>query len=197
MPKVVDHEQRRRDFINAACETIREKGLAKTTVRAVARRAGFTTGALVHYFGDKDELIRQALSKFGSEVRANMESAQAVNSGRAALERLILEALPTDRKSAGRWRVWLAMWYRSESSLAMRREEKARYREWLGRIQTALGQSVSMDELPDTLDLEQEARTIVALVDGIGVQYLMSNGRTSRSSMTRLASTYLDRLYSR
>ena len=46
MPKVVDHDARRRDFIKAAYETITENGLANTTVRAVARKAGYTTGAL-------------------------------------------------------------------------------------------------------------------------------------------------------
>jgi AcrR family transcriptional regulator len=62
VPTVVDHDARRRDFIKAAYETITECGLANTTVRAVARKAGYTTGALVHYFGDKEELIRLALA---------------------------------------------------------------------------------------------------------------------------------------
>ncbi|MEQ8860847.1 MAG: TetR family transcriptional regulator C-terminal domain-containing protein [Pseudomonadales bacterium] len=197
MPKVVDHEQRRRDFVDAAYETILEKGLAGTTVRAVAKKAGYTTGALVHYFGDKDELIKQALTRFGDEVRANMESAQSEKSGRSALLQLMLEALPSNRGAGDRWRVWLAMWYRSESSQEMRREERARYREWLGRIEVVLEQSVDCGELPDTLNLTEEARTIVAMIDGIGVQYLMSNGRVPARTLTAMVNGYLERLYRR
>ena len=75
MPKVVDHDARRRDFVKAAYETITENGLANTTVRAVARKAGYTTGALVHYFGDKNELIRLALDYSGEVVRDRMVAA--------------------------------------------------------------------------------------------------------------------------
>jgi AcrR family transcriptional regulator len=195
MPKVVDHEKRRQDFIAAAYETILEKGLAKTTVRAVAEKAGYTTGALVHYFGDKDELIKQALSRFGDEVRSNMHSVQSAYTGRAALERLFLEALPTDAESAERWRVWLSMWHRSESSEVMRREERARYREWLGRIEAVLAQSVAAGELSANVDLEQEARAIVAMIDGTGVQYLMAGAKASRAQMVALVETYVERLY--
>ena len=74
MPKVVDHDERRQDFIKAAYKTILESGLANTTVRAVAKKAGYTTGALVHYFGDKDELIRLALDYSGEQVRARMQT---------------------------------------------------------------------------------------------------------------------------
>ena len=93
MPKIVDHESRRRDFIEAAYQSLLEEGLAKTTIRGVARRAGYTSGALVHYFSDKDELIRQALEENGKvapwldpvrlgrldqavEIRAGTRSAQ-------------------------------------------------------------------------------------------------------------------------
>ena len=77
MPKIVDHEARRRDFIAAAYQTIMEEGLANTTVRGVAKKAGYTTGALVHYFADKEELIREALDYFGREVRDRMQSGTA------------------------------------------------------------------------------------------------------------------------
>ncbi|NJN52912.1 MAG: TetR/AcrR family transcriptional regulator [Gammaproteobacteria bacterium] len=67
MPKIVDHDARRRDFIAAAYATIMEQGLANTNLRAVAKKAGYTTGALVHYFADKEELIREALDYFGTK----------------------------------------------------------------------------------------------------------------------------------
>lgn len=196
MPKVVDHAARRRDFIDAAYRTILEDGLARTTVRAVAERAGYTTGALVHYFADKDELIRHVLEENGKAVRERMVKARRANHGRLALREVLLEALPTDKASGSSWRIWLALWYHSEESEAMRKEERRRYREWLGRISEILEESVALGELSAEVDVQSEARLLVAMADGLGVQYLMSNGRMSASRIAALIDCQLDRLYS-
>lgn len=195
MPKVVDHEARRRDFIEAAYQTILQEGLAKTTVRAVAKRAGYTTGALVHYFADKDELIREVLEANGIVVRERMEQAQAAHQGRAALREVLAEALPTNQRKGSSWRIWLAMWYHSEESESMRNEERKRYREWVGRIQSILEQAVALQELPRGTDTRAEAKLLVALIDGIGVQYLLANGRLPAKQITHMLDTYLERLF--
>jgi AcrR family transcriptional regulator len=118
LPKIVDHDARRRDFIEAAYETILEEGLAGTTIRAVAKRAGYTTGALVHYFADKEELIRHVLEENGKAVRERMLKAEQTLRGRPALRQVLLEALPTDKRSGSSWKIWLALWYRNERPLA-------------------------------------------------------------------------------
>lgn len=195
MPRIVDHASRRLDFIRAACDTLLEQGYANTTVRAVAKRAGFTTGALVHYFGDKDELIRQALDHFGTEQRERMVRLERELRGRAALRAVVADALPTDLASQRPWRIWLALWYHSEESDQMRAEQKRRYREWLGRVSRMLEQSKEMGELPAALDVRTEARALVAFVDGLGVQFLMAKGRLPGSRILAMLDSYLDRLY--
>lgn len=195
MPKVVDHEARRQDFIDAAYQSILEDGLANTTIRGVAKRAGYTTGALVHYFKDKEELIRQALDANGNLVRNKMVEARQKLRGREALRTVLLEALPSNRKSASRWRIWLALWYHSESSSDMRKEERKRYKEWIGRISELLQESVELSELPEHINVENETKALVALADGMGVQYLMANGRLSVKQIIEIVDTYLERLY--
>lgn len=195
MPKLVDHEARRRDFIEAAYATIVEQGFANTTIRTVARKAGFTTGALVHYFKDKDELIREALNYFGADLRGRMIEAHREHPGRAGLRATLIEGLPTTRRAAMSWRVWLALWYHSEANDEMRREQRRRYREWFGRLRELLEESVRLGELPAGLDLDGEARSIVALMDGLGVQYLMSSGRMSKRRLQQMVENYLSRLY--
>ncbi|MGD8417558.1 MAG: TetR/AcrR family transcriptional regulator [Pseudomonadales bacterium] len=195
MPRIVDHDARRRDFIQAAYETIIEEGFDKTTVRGVAKKAGYTTGALVHYFKDKDELIRAALNHFGEEVRERMAHAHEARSGRAALRATLIEVLPTNRRAAMSWRVWLALWYHSEADADMRDEQRRRYREWFGRVREMLEESRATGELGQDLDTTSEARGVVAFVDGLGVQYLMSNGRLSKRWLVGMIDSYLARLY--
>jgi AcrR family transcriptional regulator len=195
VPKVVDHEARRLDFIEAAYATIIEEGLANTTIRAVARKAGYTTGALVHYFGDKDELIRLTLLHFGKEVRTRMVSAEEAGRGRAALRAVLVEALPTDRRKASSWRVWMALWYHSEQSTPMRNEERRRYREWIGRITRLLQEAIDDGELTSSVDIDIEARSLVGLLDGLAVQYLMSSGRIGAGKLIQVVDNHLDRLF--
>jgi len=195
VPKVVDHDARRRDFIKAAYQTITENGLANTTVRAVARKAGYTTGALVHYFGDKNELIRLALDYSGEVVRDRMVAVHQRQRGRNALREIIVEALPLDKQRDANWRVWLALWYHSEDNEDMRAEEKRRYREWTGRLARALDESVRDGEIAKSTDVKLEVQALVAFIDGLGVQHLMSSRGMSAKRLTKLLDRYLDRLY--
>ena len=52
-----DHEAKRRELLRAATSVIAEEGLANTSLRKVAQRAGCTTGAVTYYFADKEELV--------------------------------------------------------------------------------------------------------------------------------------------
>jgi AcrR family transcriptional regulator len=115
--KTVDHDARRRDFIRAAYETITENGLENTTVRAVARKAGYTTGAWLHYVTNKQELIQLALDYSGEVVRSRMLAANQQQRGREALRAILLEALPLHRRRTANWRVGLALWYQAENGI--------------------------------------------------------------------------------
>ena len=81
MPKQVDHDKRRLAFAAAAYRVIARRGLAGATVREIAKEAGFTTGALVHYFPSKDEILIRA-SEYGALiVRKRMEKHAQTRTG--------------------------------------------------------------------------------------------------------------------
>ena len=60
MAKRADHNERRDIFAAAALRVIMRAGVAGLTVREVAKEAGFTTGALTHYFTSKDHVLIEA-----------------------------------------------------------------------------------------------------------------------------------------
>ena len=57
MPRVVDVEQRRAELTDATARLIAKSGIGAATMRDVAAEAGWTTGALTHYFTDKRDLL--------------------------------------------------------------------------------------------------------------------------------------------
>src|SRR2546430_16903366 len=51
-------EQSRALILNTALDLLQEHGYEKTTMRAIAKRAGVSLGNAYHYFGSKEHLIQ-------------------------------------------------------------------------------------------------------------------------------------------
>jgi AcrR family transcriptional regulator len=60
MPKIVDHDQYRKDLIHKAFDLFAEKGYA-ITMRQIAQELGVSTGTLYHYFPSKEALFEQVV----------------------------------------------------------------------------------------------------------------------------------------
>ncbi len=57
-------------IVEAATEMVIEKGYAKTTMRAIAERAGVSLGSAYYYFGGKEELIQGIYDRIANETIA-------------------------------------------------------------------------------------------------------------------------------
>ncbi|MGW4243435.1 TetR/AcrR family transcriptional regulator [Nocardia sp. NPDC004722] len=57
MPRLVDHEQRRREITTAARKVIASGGLDAATFQSVAAEAGISVRLIQYYFGTKRELM--------------------------------------------------------------------------------------------------------------------------------------------
>lgn len=194
MPKQVDHDKRRLAFAAAAYRVIARRGLAGATVREIAKEAGFTTGALVHYFPSKDEILIRA-SEYGALiVRKRMEKHAQTRTGLEALRHVLFESLPLTAEMRGNWNVWLGFWDRSTHSAAIHKLTRERYAEWIGRIAGLIDQAKSIGELPAELDAEVAAQAIVALVDGIGVRVLLTGISITQARQKQMVDACLNLL---
>jgi AcrR family transcriptional regulator len=59
--QVENTARRRRQFIEAAIDSIVERGMSSTTLATVAAGAGLSQGAAVFYFKSKDNLLLETL----------------------------------------------------------------------------------------------------------------------------------------
>ncbi len=184
VPKVVNHEERRAQIVSATWEAIAAAGLDGATMRAIADRAGCTTGRLTHYFSGREEILTLALRRVHEDAAARMIRAAAGRSGSAALRAVLLEALPLDDDRRREWRVWLAFWARATVDEQLRAENEQRYGEWRGMVDRLL-----RDAVPDLTAAERAARVgeLVVLVDGIGVQETLApaSDRAERAAAVR------------
>lgn len=59
MPKIVDHDQYRKELLSQCLDVIAEKGYAAITMRQIAQGLNVSTGTLYHYFPSKESLFEQ------------------------------------------------------------------------------------------------------------------------------------------
>ena len=71
MPKIVDHDERRRMIAAAVTDIAATDGLGDVSFRTVAERAGVSVSLVQHYFGDKANLLQTTL-QIQSENRGRL-----------------------------------------------------------------------------------------------------------------------------
>jgi len=196
MPRSHDPAGRRAEFAEAACEMVAHQGLKSATVRAVALRAGASTGRLVHYFRSKDELLLAALRHAAAKVSMRMAGQLEKFSGLAALRAICLEALPLNGERRREWRVWLAFWGRAATEAALAAEHERRNATWHALVLRILHDAHARGELGAevTEDLDFEAEQILAFIDGLGVQALFAAGGLSEARLRQHVDALIARL---
>lgn len=70
MPKIVDHEQYRKELLSKSFHLFAQKGYGAITMRQLAEGLGVSTGTLYHYFPSKQVIFEQMmLERIDSSMR--------------------------------------------------------------------------------------------------------------------------------
>ena len=194
MARTVDHDERREIFAAAALRVIMREGIAGLTVREVAREAGFTTGALTHYFHSKDQLLIEASEHSATLVRDRMERAEKTRPTLEAIRKVVALALPLTPERRGYWRIWVGYWERSSYDDEVSRVMRLRYDEWRGRLERLLARAQAEGDVAPHVDPREAAESLVALVDGIGVQVLLGVSRIPPARQRAMFDLWLETL---
>lgn len=72
-PRRYDPDRRDR-IIDAALAVIAEGGVAGTSHRRIAERAGVPLGSMTYHFASMDELLREAFTRFATRLSARFEA---------------------------------------------------------------------------------------------------------------------------
>ncbi|MEU8889460.1 TetR/AcrR family transcriptional regulator [Streptomyces sp. NPDC048442] len=96
MPKVVDHEDRKRRLAEAVWALTLQDGLEGVTLRKVAAEAGVSMGQVQHYHASREELVRDAVRRAVAALNARIEAsikAVAEEDGPPGAEVMLRECL--------------------------------------------------------------------------------------------------------
>ncbi len=167
MPKLVDYDERRSELARAAANLIARAGIGAATMRDVAAEAGWTTGALTHYFADKRELL---LCTFQASLEGR-RAARAAGGPTDPVARLIASlegALPSDDDRRRHWMVTIAFCAQAAGDPDLAAAQRDAYREFRAHLGGLVRQcGFAEDDGAETL-----AERLIAAADGIAVQAL-------------------------
>ena len=169
MPKVVHHEQRRREIAEAVWRVIRRNGVEGASVRTVAQEAGWSAGALRHYFGTQSELLDFAIELAAERVRQRIGALELADDPRRAVEQLLCELLPLDDERRAENEVWLAFTARALIDPQLR----VRYAEIDEALRAACRRAVELLGLPAGRQRTLEAERLHAVLDGLALHGAM------------------------
>ena len=195
MPKVVDHEARRAELAEAVWRLASREGLEALTVRRVAAEAGCSTGALVHYFRDKEDLLVFALHTVADRAGRRIAKAAERTTDPLELTRATLaEMLPLDSDRRAEVRVWFAFLGLALTRPTLARAQRDAYRTCRGLIADTLARAEAEGRVLPGLDCEREATALVALVDGLAVQAAFEPRHLGAERLMQIVDARLARL---
>jgi AcrR family transcriptional regulator len=87
MPKIVDHEQYRKELLHKCFDLFADKGYASITMRQIAQGLGVSTGTLYHYFPSKESLFEQLVDEISQRDLVQFE--QEIEQKQSLEERIV------------------------------------------------------------------------------------------------------------
>ena len=184
---------RRLEVTEAAWRVIIREGLDRTSMRAIAKELGSSTGVVTHYFRDKDELMLFALERVFENLLEDMKSAVKDRQGIERLEQMLLAALPSENSGVPGWRVWVAFLGYAIGREKLIQEHQKRYDYLRQIIHQELADLQAAKLIRVDIDPTFETNALIALVDGIGVGIVI-NAKFNREQQKYLVQRHIKSL---
>ncbi len=195
---MVDTEARREELAEALWRVIRREGLERASVRNVAREAGWSMGALRHYFSTQNELLAFAMRLIIERARGRIEALDLSACGpRLAVEAVLSEVLPLEAGRRIEAEVWLALTGRALLDPSLRSLRDESYDLLQGLCQRLVSMLIESGLASPELNVDLEAERLYALVDGLALHAVVRPERAPAVLVTKVLARHLDDLCNR
>ncbi|MCT2535423.1 TetR/AcrR family transcriptional regulator [Aquibacillus koreensis] len=192
MPKIVDHEKRKKQIAEATWQVILHKGMEGATVRNIAKEAGLSLGALRHYFSTQDELLVYAMKlvKENAMIRVN----EIIKRDLPAKEKVIqvlLEIVPINKETMAEMEVWFAFTFYARHKEDVFGVEGDGIFKGVQNVIRYLDQSGMLRE---GLNKDIESEKLYAIVDGIALHAMLEPHRVNKDRIIQTLRNHIDSL---
>jgi AcrR family transcriptional regulator len=191
VPRLVDHAERRLAIVGAAWRLIAARGIDSTNMRDLAREAGYTNGALSHYFSGKNEILRAAFEHVFNATNARIERSVGQRRGLAALRRLCREVMPQTEETLLEARIAVSLWQRALNDQYMASVNAKALDTWRAQLIEYLRQAREDGEIGD-VDETLYANLLMTSMVGMQVTGVLDAESSSAAAQEAMIEQIID-----
>jgi AcrR family transcriptional regulator len=155
-------------ILDAALQTLKEQGFARTSARAIARAGEFNQALIFYHFGSVNELLLAALDRIGEErlarYRAAVEEAKTFEELVAVAARIYREDL-----EQGHMTVVAEMIAGSVADPELRPEMMTRTQVWVDFVEEVAARALAGSPFAGMLHARDVAFALVAFYCGVNI----------------------------
>ncbi len=161
---------RRRELIEAAYETLKERGIQGTTVARIAERVGMTPGVVQYYFKNKKKLLEHTQRYANKQLRLrNLAYLKDSKTPRERLDAILRANVAPDLFILPTAQAWLALCVEVPHDVTFARIQRAIRKRTLSNLVHALTPLLPREE---AVSFAQE---LSAMIDGLWLRCATSS----------------------
>ncbi len=190
-------DERRESLMEATLSCVARHGLEGATVRRITDEAGVTAGLVRHYFGSKDELIRNAYAYLIGQLtmRASESAARSGGSPALQLRHFLVANMTRPNLSEDKVSLWATFIGRVRQDRYFADTHREGYREFLALLEAMIEGVLADLGMPHGASLcRRHAIALNALLDGLWLEGSLNSGLYGQDILPSLIIEAAERL---
>jgi AcrR family transcriptional regulator len=159
--------QRRQELIQAGITCLGKGGMSAFTIDQICKQAGVSRGLINHHFKTKEDLLICIYADMTDHLVQESNSDEP----RQQLAQIIETSFDEKSFNRSNLRAWLSIWGEAATNEALNSLHQSRYHKYKARIARALTSIAKTDRT--RLDADSVARQLIALIDGLWLEYCL------------------------
>ncbi|GKQ39019.1 TetR/AcrR family transcriptional regulator [Streptomyces sp. A012304] len=179
--KSLKAQQRRHEILRIAMDTFATRGYNNASLQEIADRAGVTQAGVLHYFRSKTLLLASVL-----QLRDDTDTDQDKERprGLAFLQHLV-DTMRRNAEREGIVRLYAVLSAESTTEGHPAQDYfRDRYESLRADVTAALAEAHELGEVRADANLEEAANAIIAVMDGLQIQWLLAPDSVDMSAAT-------------
>lgn len=168
--------ERRRELIEAGIRCLGKGGMSGFTIDEICKQAQVSRGLINHHFQGKQDL----LLKIYTEMTEHLVRQPSGRNPNEILKSIIDGNFDESSFNKSSLRAWLSIWGQVPTNPELNALHRQRYQVYKHRIEHALTGIVGQHQ--PNLDTDSIARQLIALIDGLWLEYCLHSESFSLSA---------------
>ena len=187
-------QQKRADIARSAIQPLSELGMRNVTLTDLGRKLGMSGAHLLYYFESKNDLGMAALRMVEQDLRAQvLATFESMPSARERWDFLLDTGAPSGLDDSGLL-MWLEAWASSVHDRSFLDLISELEQDWQALLADTLRYAVDRGELPDSVDVDQIAEGVSALLDGLTIRVVVGYRPLDHCAAMRVVHQFTDPL---